>query len=115
MTARDEFALAVAFARLTNRGVVQAWMRWIGWEQAVGCDRCAGDGPDASCWGLAGCHGFHWGCGCAICSLLQLEDERAQRAGEHAVLAQPLDVGPLRRELAALDALIEPSNHRRAG
>ena len=96
---RDEFELAVAFARLTNRGGVQVWMRWPGWSLHAGCDRCVGDGPDAPCWGVAGCHGYDRGCGCEICALLQLEDERAQAAGERAVLAEPLDVGPLRREL----------------
>lgn len=43
----------------------ELWMLWPGWAAWVGCDRCAGDGPEAPCWGEARCHGYLNGCGCA--------------------------------------------------
>lgn len=46
---------------------VQPWMEWEGWGAWVGCDRCAGDGPEAPCWGRQGCHGYYNGCGCREC------------------------------------------------
>lgn len=115
---RVEFELALTFARLTNRGGVQVWMRWGGWSTHVGCDRCVGDGRAAACWSLAGCHRYASGCGCDVCALQQLDDERMERAFELAALAGLLDlpgVVPLRDELAAVGAQIDQSDHRRAG
>lgn len=57
---------AKEFAELAG-SEVQPWMTWPGWEAWVGCDRCAGDGPEAPCWGYEGCHGYANGCGCQKC------------------------------------------------
>ncbi|TDA68000.1 MAG: hypothetical protein D9V47_09130 [Clostridia bacterium] len=55
---------------------VQPWMLWPGWAAWVGCDRCAGDGPEAPCWGQAGCHGYLNGCGCGRCVAKEAEEAR---------------------------------------
>ncbi len=94
MSGRDDerFDREVAFARMTGERFVRVWMRWQGWQMHIGCDRCAGDGPAAPCWGLAECHGYEHGCGCSSCAALQAAQEAE---------ARPL-VGTLGAELAEL-------------
>ena len=102
---------------MTNRGGVQPWMLWPGWVQHVGCYQCAGDGPDAACWGVEGCHGFDEDCGCSECVAL----ERAELAAEQRsllALAGGLEdphAGALRDELALVDAQIGQPLDGRAG
>ncbi|TDA67704.1 MAG: hypothetical protein D9V47_09270 [Clostridia bacterium] len=64
------------FAELAGTEV-QPWMEWEGWTVWVGCDTCAGDGPEAPCWGYTGCHGYLQGCGCRECT-----DQEAKEAKE---------------------------------
>ncbi|KUK32063.1 MAG: Uncharacterized protein XD63_0654 [Thermoanaerobacterales bacterium 50_218] len=47
---------------------VEEWMLWEGWSWRIGCERCNDLGPEADCWGRAGCHGYFWGCGCRECA-----------------------------------------------
>lgn len=58
---------------------VEEWMLWDGWENWVGCEWCREGGPDAECWGFAGCHGYERGCGCRYC----VEQEEYERHGSH--------------------------------
>ncbi|MDQ3722993.1 MAG: hypothetical protein M3376_07990 [Actinomycetota bacterium] len=83
---------AVQFAGLTNRGVVQPWMRWVGWRLHVGCDRCAEDGADAACWGLPECHEYDTGCGCLTCAERQ-EREEHSLGSELAAVSRQLGAG----------------------
>ncbi|MGB9793320.1 MAG: hypothetical protein ACPLTR_12230 [Thermacetogeniaceae bacterium] len=65
--------LAEEFAE--NLGVpVEDWMLWEGWKSHVGCESCAILGPEADCWGFAGCHGYFRGCGCEDCMKKQEEE-----------------------------------------
>jgi hypothetical protein len=109
-----ELELALNFATLTNGGGVRPWMRWPGWVLHVGCDRCAGDGKAAPCWGREACHGYDTGCGCSACAQRQAFAEARFLQGAALGLGGT-DVGVLRAELAAIDAQIEPSDDRRAG
>jgi hypothetical protein len=100
--------LAVAFAALTSRGDVQAWMLWEGWAQHVGCYRCAGDGPDAPCWGVEGCHSFDEDCGCVECAALEAAELESERARSLVALARDLgDPEALRDELAGVTGQID--------
>lgn len=99
---------AVAFAAAANRGGVQAWMLWAGWEQHVGCHQCADEGPDAPCWGIEGCHGFENDCSCTECVELEaLELARARRRDTSAPA--------LRDELAGVGEQIDQPMDGRVG
>lgn len=107
---------AVAFAAMTNRGGVQAWMLWAGWAQHVGCYQCAGEGREAECWGVEGCHGFENDCGCIPCVALETDELQAGQA--RLALAADLErpfAGALRDELALVDAQIGEPTDGRAG
>ncbi len=65
---------AMAFAHDAGARSLEAWMCWAGWRLFVGCTRCRTDGPDAPCWGWAGCHGHHNACGCQHCAERQAEE-----------------------------------------
>ena len=83
---RASWSRAVEFARLAGTHV-ETWMFWAGWTGSVGCDECQTAGPKlARCWGVAGCHGYAQGCGCAECEL------RHDQA--FAALGLPIDRGP---------------------
>jgi hypothetical protein len=99
---------AIAFAAMTNRGGVQAWMLWGGWVHHVGCYECAGDGPEAACWGVEGCHGFENDCSCRECVLLEADELEQERARSLQALAADLgDPEALRDELAGVAGVID--------
>ncbi len=111
----EVFERAFAFARSTNRGGVQEWMLWEGWEQNVGCHQCADEGPDAPCWGVEGCHGFSEDCGCRECVAIEAAEREADRA--RALAAVSTDIAPvaLHVELAQVGERIDQPRDGRAG
>ena len=109
---------AVSFAAMTNRGGVQEWMLWEGWSTHVGCYQCAGDGPDAPCWGVEGCHGFENDCSCRDCIAIEQDELAGDPARSLLAVAEDLEdpyAGELRDEPALVDAQIGEPLDGRAG